>query len=829
MNALPASIFRYFLVLLDKQVLEIDSISKTIISDSSNCCIPDIFCAFNSGRLFKIIENRQMEFVLDNNEIIENSDSKNMIEIFLLKINDEKTGLKNEIYKKYRQENPKKSNFNQTNINISFFIKILNIYLYETTFTKLNTKIRLNLIRLRLNERELAQIIFSHSFSFVNAGIELMKDMIYSFIDDNFELKNFKTELIMLEQNFKITHNCKIIQSVKLADSNQNNDQNNVRSLSCISRNLLNFFDLFSEQYHLAIINEYGVIILRYYSNINSKKPIKVNLVELRKIFKLLICPCMLIYIEKNDFTFVNQVMAEVSSENELNHTYIDMSNVLGSELHSFSIQSFLKQKKEIDFFFENFLKKCEYIIKIGLLSFQYNEIAHNFRLYHHDFELISNLSLNDCRFYLFLDLVSRNSMQKMPICIQLLIRCYVNIFLLDEPVKTLMENIYIIQEDRNILDKYLMKLMKRQSVHGQQIQTLKRLHFNLFFLEFTRPNYILNQNFFLCNQIDVLKISWFIYHENLPELIFLFGKFRNVYIDTNKKIDMFINENYIFLALFKNPFCCMQSDFLRRFKTQTRDFMYNFEGSFNRSIKIESQYFEVSLNHCIIVKSRNISSSFEYSKSNDESINIIIRNCLVRFKGELPFIYSKISLKKTIIMSDVEKITCFSENNFPIALELMSNVLFKNPRFDVQKCSLYIYQNVGDFILFFDTCSYAHIFCHKGNVLLNNIFFIHFVSEYSFFEFETINFDFPFNVKTKRYHFFHIFLLKKVYIPHISMNIWFSNCKFNQGCELYIFDNKKSVYFNVFEMKNLKNNFHNYLMNIEIIDGIILKFEYFI
>lgn len=818
-------IFRFFFVFIDKSFVEKKSIDNTILSESFKNQNDDVFCAYNSGRLYQIFEDSPKTFQIQD-QLIEDEVHKNIIQTLLLKINDNESEYQQEICSKLKQQN---------NIDldgkITFFIKILNLNIKKITFYKLELNMQLHLYQLTLNEIESAQIIFSHFFSIINNRDVFLCKMMRLMAKENFHFEKFEYELFNLEKNFdygnsflkvhSITEN-DYIQRIKEMNTNNINVDSHykVDFLSISFRNFINFFHLFFEKFHIVVVDDnLQTKILKFFVFRNAPVPFIMHYKHFLKIASNFCLPNHIVYVYKNNFTILNLFLETVFFKSYIKKVILDITNFVECDSDD-NIIEIVNNFKNVSTFFKKLCESSNAVVKFVDLYFTFNQAQHNFVLEKFSNYVLENLSLNNLQFLSCVDLYTNKHYLKLPNKFRLFIEEFMRIIMKKKNIYESFMNIYSIQKNTDLLNKTKHKIKKTIGIKIKQ-KTLKMLILNRYLIQFASKNIISEKNFFFCTHVKYLHIHNFTCNSFLVKNIFFAGKFDNIMIRTNKKIDVCVDIHYATFHIHNDDF---EKDSLYTNIFKQIHFLHDYSVINYKKICLTDKNFNIIFfNFAKAISNRNISTFFYEKDVNSEQI-LSIYDCSIIFSSRIPDFINEIK----IINSEIKLVDnktdylCFKPDFR--RLNIKKSSFECNPMFNIKKCNFYGYQNYGDFALTFDDKSTIDIFEHSGKILLNNILQVEFESENSSFHYNLSN------IPTINIFGCPIYTTKKIFRRVIFLNdITFTlerakiqrliQCRFQQGCRLYLFHAKNEKTEDLFKTEGHEHNYYESIIDLTIVD----------
>lgn len=805
------TIFRFFFIFLDEKVVEKKFITDTIFSQSFTYQNDDVFCAYNAGRLYQIIENTQKKFQIKN-EIIPDKLHRNIITTLLAKMNEEtpeyqiKTTSISSSQKKYHEMiQPLKM----------IFVKILNFDIEKSIYLKLETNLQFRSSKLILSEKEAAKIIFSHLFSYINDHVIFLCKMMNLFASDRFNLKDFHAQLYDLEQ--KIDHTDYFFNIYEQKEQKNFNIEkwHEYSHLPISFRNLMNFFYMFSQNYFFIVNDDEEKNIMQFYINKNALIPFRIHYRNFLKILFHFDLPCSVIFVEKHNFTVLNFLIEKIFFLNCTEKIVLNFTYLLEYDLRDFLLKN-VNNSKSISIFLKKLIENDDKIIQIGNLQFEFNLDTQNFTLIKSS---LSKSTVNNFHLLTCIDFYTSKNYQKFPHILRLLIDVFVQITMDNMKNYGFCSKIHIIEKKRTIVSEFKYKMIQKMGIEVDSILS-ERFNLNAFLKEYKVENNQEKKNFFFIRKIENLKIFNFEFDDFLAEKTFLAGKFEGIYIRTNKIVDLHIDKFFISFVIYKNDPLdeCLFSNIVEM-KYSNNDYSMN---NCNE-MSLINDCFRVFFFDFMKIISLNLISSFYYLKNDDQYQILNIHDCSVSFSSVIPSVFRSISITRSEIVLSQEKTEFLSLNNCFVKLNIKQSIFCLSPSFNIFKCDFYIFRNTGNFQCSFDNQSFVRIYEHNGRVLINKRFFIHFESKTSFFYFklnQRIIPEGPIHLQNRaQFNFVQVTFLDDVVIEMKQVhNFRLKKCKFKEKCKFYIQDSMDGTMIDLFQEQDHLNDYFLFFIDIETV-----------
>lgn len=836
--SINSSILRFVFIFLGQEIFETNSLYNTIFSDSLTENTEDVFCFFNSTRLYKIYKNHSNIYIAENDCTIEDYNHKKYIYNFLSRLNNNTFGFKKKIDIELQSSNLHERKY--------FYLKIINLRMTKSIYMKLHILLKLNLNPLIREEDELAQIIHSHSFSYVDNNQILLKEMILAFLDEKFDLTKYDNEIYRLEKDqYKIVDE-KCLKSLNELDLNLNNpndkiiaSKNVLSSMSAnssrffpqIYRNLYNFIALFFNTFYIIIIDEYSNEVMKYSTCEESISPVKIEIASFNKLLCFCMHPQSLFEIKTINFDQLHLLFSDIFDNIQSNMIFIDFTYILTKNLRYFTDISTYKENK-IRLFFKNYIQQSNIFIKIDGLNFQYNIEMNDYKIidFHRENIKISLINKNT-KLMTYLDLFSENLTEKLPLDIHLLIKSYVKVFFDNHFVD--INNIAIIRTKRTFFTRIFLKVYNLfiENSYDEEFETDKQLHFNDYITSFVKENDRLSTNFFVCNRANSLTLSHF--QQNICSTsIFLFGKFCDIEINTNKMIDLVVKKEYFFIEIFETDHkkdIILDKKYNYFTSTDNMDELPIERKVFNYNIRIHNENFRIIFDDFIFVKSLKKKSKFVCQKSQQNMPVLTIQHCEIEFLEDIiPKQFFFILIENSIIKFRTNSNRFESHNNLQMHLKIIGCKFPHNFCFDIGSNRLDIYESSGNIKHTHNANSSISILKHIGQISLNNNLNFEFLDESSFYKYNSTDSIINFNYMKYLHKFNHVKFFQPIDLITHQTNFVFLKCRFNRNCKFFLRKNEYDETSSVFEILGHEGTFHNYIIHLCIFYGEIGRHKFF-
>lgn len=827
-----ARIFQFVFIFLNDEVIEFSTADDTIFSDSLNEKNDDVFCLFNTNRLYEISKNQNDIFEIYKDCIFNNFNHKKYIESFLNKLNSKKSVLKEEINSKLQHLRKDKERFHDK--NEYFFVKIINLRMTLALYIKLSFHVHCSLSRAICEEHELAQIIHSHSFSYINKNWILLERMIFIFLQDKFDFHKFNFELQKLENDLwdKYSLNPKRLKksmdTLTKTSKNTVNDSitrssieaNNSARSTQIYRNLYNFFFLFFDMYYIEVIDDSNQKLLQYSTKNEAKMPLKMNLKYFRKLLNYCSHTQSFFQIQTFNFYILSQIFFDISHERQYDVLILDFSYILNSKLNYYFDLPAIKES-EIVRFFECCIQKMNVIIQIGFLQFKYDEDISNYKIYDIIRSCTRNSFLNDAKLMFYLDLLAENLLGKIPYHIQSLIKLYIKTFLLIQNSNIDIHDIKISRKVKKKFTGTIKRIINLTNIQ-EKYTIQKELILNSFLEKCVHENNTTAMNFMIFNQVGSFYITYFKVNAIFPKFMHVYGKFEKIIINSNKMIDCIVKERYTIIKIYKDIthklIAADNSDFFA-FSENKNHTVFN-QTEYNQTIDIKNKHFRLFFDDFIIVQSMAENSKFLFQKNKNNMRTMIIKNCEVQFLNDIPYFFSTILIDASTIKSKPKNIKLRCPNSVKASFEISYSKFLDCPRFEMQSSYFHAHNCFGKICLSFNLRSSIEIYEHKGQIILNDSVYCEFINDHSFYRYNLI----VFGAQQCLMRYLHIFyclrFTKTVYLDNIEMQYEFKMCRFDKDCKLFVKKKRNTNHSDIFMDINHENNFHNYKLSFNILFG---------
>lgn len=823
MNFSKESIFRFFFVFIDQSIIEKKSIDDSILSKSFTSRIDDVFCAYNSYRLYKLTEISPRKFHLQD-QTIEDESHQKIIETLLTKINNKNSDYQQEIDSKFCQQNCP-----YLDTKITLFIKILNFNIQRITYFKLELNMQFYFQQFNLNEIESAQIIFSHFFSYINDRDIFICKMIRSFAQEHFDFDRLEYELSKLEHKFEfsnstfninyennkntITDKTKTLHAINPFIDRQYGENN----LSIHMRNFINFFYLFFEKFYIIVMDANSQKkIIEFFINKDAQIPFTLNYRNFLKIVNNFCLPSPIICIQKNNFTILNLILESIFSHSS-SEIVLNISHFVHCESEDYLL-NFQSDSEDVLCFFQKFRKFDKIIIQLGENQFKFDQSSNNFIEKNVTNRNLDDPYLNNFYFLSCVDLYTSKYFEKLPYEFKILLITFLKASIKKMNIFESLENICVVKKKESAIFKLNRKIQKIIQIETNSIvpQTFVLNH---YFNGFTSKNNISKKKFFFCHHVENLQIQNFKKNTILTDNIFFAGKFDNMEVRTNKMIDICVNLSYTSFMIYKNNFA-KNFPFAHTFK-QTYSLNEYLTSNYKR-ISLSDRNFRMVFYNFMKIVSKNHLSSFFYNKRNNFDQILCIYDCHIELASQVPASFHDLSFTGSDIVFIDKKIDYSCSMFNYIKLHLTQSIIMQNPILNIKKCNFYAHRNIGNFELTFDNNSIVKIFEHKGKILLNNKFYLQFEAENSLFYYELNNMT-NFNLygyfnNRKKIIFRRItFINNVVFTLQNSVTQKMIQCKFLKGYRLYLLNTTNKNTLDIFESEGHENDYYDFYIDLTI------------
>lgn len=470
MNICNDMIFRFFFIFLDKKIIEKKSVTDTIFSQSFTSQADDVFCAYNSKRLYEITENLDKKFQIKNT-IIDDECHQDIITTLLMEINNKETEYYEEIKSRFYLKN--KQNNDESDKKVTFFVKILNFDIERSTYLKLEMNARFESSLLILNETEVARIILSHLFSYVNNQNNFLGKLMILFGHDRFNLEKFTRELERLDKEYDHKNLTPITQSYinkplshELVHAKYESLSVEIKTkkdgdLSIRMRNFINFFYIFYRNTFFIIYDDNEKNVIQFYWNKNAEIPFKMHYKNFLKICNHFDLPVSMIIVEKYNFMVLNTLLENIYFGNREEEIVLDLSEFLKYDsVENFSY--FSNNSESMLFFFKQLCINEKQIIQLGELQFNYNMTFRNFILTKSSFKKLKSSTINNHYLLACIDLYTFRDYKEIPSEFKLLMDIYVKISMIYMKKHGLCMKIHTLMSRKKKFDKFTNKVKKK-------------------------------------------------------------------------------------------------------------------------------------------------------------------------------------------------------------------------------------------------------------------------------------------------------------------------------------------------------------------------------
>lgn len=328
-----------------------------------------------------------------------------------------------------------------------------------------------------------------------------------------------------------------------------------------------------------------------------------------------------------------------------------------------------------------------------------------------------------------------------------------------------------------------------------------------------------IDENFFFIHKSSGLLINSSILHNFVTNKIFIAGKFNELKIGTEKKIDICVDKFFITMIIYLNNIVNNQ------LMSNMYEKIYSNDDYFINDcaeISLFNETFRIFFFNFAKIQAKNCISSFYYTK--EENINQIlnISDCSIEFARKIPGSFKSISITRSdIVLADKRTEFLCLNYNF-VRLHIKQSLLNKIPIFKLFQCDFYVFLNEGDFECIFDENSNIRIHDHRGNVKINEKFHIYFENKVSLFQYEP-RLRLAYNLNTNSNNEVQYFFRQVTFLNNISINLKqlkmyrLIKCKFQMQCKLYFNDTENNTIIDVFEREGRTDNYHNFFIDLEM------------
>lgn len=829
-------IFCSIFVFLNKQVVFSDSYSSTIFGSSSEFRNDDVFCALNTNRLYEIYKNEHDKFFIENRESIRENERKDILDSYIKILNRENSSLRHNAIKKCRLLF--KKNKELSNKKLSLIVKFIDIPIHKCVYMKVIFFYKCEIKNLRWTESELAEIIFSHMFSFVCQEYKLLKAIMLTFLNEEFNHQEFAYNLKSLEMKHRKKES-KLdalrfipLSNIKKSVFNQEKEKYENFFLYTeingeshdelyIPRNSYNFLYLFFSSFYIQVINEKQEKLLKYYTNMNALTPLLLDIDNFNKILKLCIFPNACFFLEKGNFKALNQIFDEYFNVENAFEVVIDMSKLLYYQILDNTIE-YTEQQDDMRKFFADIQETSNFILQIGELQFKYSSRKKNYELYNRNYKLAKNFFLNDGRLMFYIDMIMENMFYDIPFNFQVFIKLYINTFFEKQCLNITVENLGIIHKRNKYGVKFVNRLFK-QIGHNNDSESLGKFKLNTFINKNKIEDGVPSTNVLICdNSKKSFKISQFKNNKNIPKNIFLFGKFNNIEINTNKIIDIYIKDEFLSMVMYKQEKDWFDQQNFYSYSAANYEQCINScsEKNIDINISIKNYFFTLYFNNIFILQSNEFDASFIYNSSQSDVCNISVYHCIVEFAEHTISKSCNITLQKTSITfkKKIFKYQCI--DSIKPTLNILDSEILNDPELSIHSATLCMKDNFGNVKIKYDHNSFIEIYRHSGVILLNDYIICEFMNRESYFKYSPYFSSFDnFHVKYLN-TFSGIRFGQRLHINYGTRSYRFVKCVFNEDCKIYLKKTKDELFIDIFKMLGYANTYHLKLVDLEIFHG---------
>lgn len=791
-------IFRYIILLSNNDIIIKKTLHDSIFKNSILGQHNDAYLFCNFERIHQVTLSDNRLFKIDNIEELTNINKKMVLTNFLKIINRRFFETVEELICR-RSVSNQRIFFRNQKKEFCFRIYTLNLNISHSLFEKLEIYGRNNNHEIQFNEQEVAQIISTHIFSFINNYVDFCGSIIKSLILTNFNHDLFESQLQILKSSNLDHHqiNCNLNSSFS-KNSSQSQDTINFDSFSentifLSRRNLMNFFCIFFEHYHIIVRDfDYKNVFTFYCAN----KPFKKFYMKKREFINFFknYEPSYAIMEPQFDKLSSNREILSSIDISPSNFLKIDITNLLTfNQLN----RIFINRKIELDLFLESITMKKYFIIQINQFQFRFKE----FNVCDVS-EIVNDSSIN-------------NSFDNDQFFFLLTICCWARF----EHFSTGIRDIFLLYMNENLkkIDKNLkfknLIIFNHYKKYNKQI-----LNFEEILLDFFSEKKHQNKRGFLF-QNSCIFIPCINFEKYYPNYFFLGGTFQTVNINSTNYISIYYNNNYVMIMISKNNhYFNLLSDCKNFNKYNDVGNCYSVKNIFIHNT-IFNMIFETSLQ---IIGEQKISEVFYYEI--EKKRNLHIESCYIYFLNKIRLIFHSISVKKCTISSIdriIEYDTDPNENSSKIiAFNFQQCIFVNNFTFSLKYCEFSMNQCNSNLQLNFRQIFRLKIDEHIGSVIINDNLSVLFLCLKSFLQFHTVNEDLD-----QTTDFFTLYQLKFKQNFFLSSNISYfeiKNCIFEKSTNLFILNK-----FNI-TTKNLliEERFDDFCVNAVIIYGKIIRLE---
>lgn len=764
LNITGKNIFRYILIFSNSEILRIKNPKNTILSNYLTKSNENDKILYDFEKIYLISENAYGKFRINTFRTIEDKIHKHELQHIVDQVNSNGSKYCIEIQSRFGIQNQQKDLE-----KIHFFVKFISINLSNIIFWKINFCLCEKNYENHLNEQEIATIIHSSFYFFIDDDLNFSNVIFELLLDKEFNFESFGNFLKKLEQinptNTDLT--CFIekheIFSKKSTSSDRSLSKIEIDSTSYVilqNKKLFDFLRFFYAKFYLWITDEYNNYLFQYIVGPSAQKHLTIKTQQFLTLQarirtkEAIIVPTLYFLSGYRNMRYP-----------ALNLTKIDLTQFI---IHEFKnkYERIYSKSEEIQYFCIYIIEANDPIFIIDDLEFKFDSIE-SFKCINQKKNSKNRLIIYNQCFHILLSLFVQNQFSKLSYILIYLFKLYIQVVINIENENFTLEKIII-------LDDFKDESCSIDFDHGKTFFVSEYLGRNLFL--------ILRQTLHL----DLKNIS---IGNNISHKEYIYGFFSSIKISKCFYFDIFHNHDITFLKL--NQTSVDFNEIMPIFDSISY-FSFNniIQTSHSRTLIMKKSIFRLFFMEFLFAYTKNKKAIFHYYKNDDFDI-CNISHCHIRFYNKIPDNLDKMYISDCLLNLNekfntkyVINMDSVRDRNFVCNME---RTIFSHcPIFIFGFSDVVIHSCIRDFELIVNENVNITVSRHNGLLIFNQKLSFIFANENSFFEFTNIQHKI-YNGKTN-FQFTNIKFDNNIFVDLFNYTYIFNNCYIKRGVEILFY-----------------------------------------